>query len=240
TASPTPTATFTSTPTTTATSTATSTPTPVCTPNYTITARSGARLPGKTDIGNHCDDCNNNIALPFPVTPYNQTFNSVNASSNGNLQFLSNDSTFTNTCLPYFAFNFAILPHWDDLRTDGAGEGVFTLLTGPPGSQTFYIEWRTHYFSGAGTANFEVVLHENSTNFEVIYGVVTQGGSSATVGVQRDTGSQFTQFECNTGGLTSGLQLLFTEPPCGTPTPTPTATASATATFTPTPTATAT
>ena len=42
----------------------------------------------------------------------------------------------------------------------------------------------------------------------------------------KDTGAQFTQYECNTAGtLTSGLQLVFTEPPCGTPTPTPTATA---------------
>src|SRR5205823_5568201 len=112
-------------------------------------------------------------------------------------------------------------------------------LSGPLGSQTFYIEWRTQYFPGTGTANFEVVLHENSANFEVIYGGVTQSGSSATVGVQRDTGSQFTQYECNAGGLTSGLQLVFTEPPCGTPTPTPTASPTPTSTSTPTSTPTA-
>ena len=39
----------------------------------------------------------------------------LNAVSNGNLQFLSTDTTFTNTCMPYTAANYAILPHWDDL-----------------------------------------------------------------------------------------------------------------------------
>src|SRR5438105_10454346 len=100
-----------------------------CSANYTFTVGSGNIVPGTTDIGNHCDDCNNNIALPFPLTFYNQTFNSVNASSNGNLQFLSIDPSYNNTCLPYFSFNFAILPHWDDLRTDGAGEGVLTWMS---------------------------------------------------------------------------------------------------------------
>jgi hypothetical protein len=32
------------------------------------------------------------------------------------------------------------------------------------------------------------------------------------VGVQRDTGSLFTQFECNTGGLSAGQVLTFTCP----------------------------
>ena len=64
---------------------------------------------------------------------------------------------------------------------------------------------------------------------DLIYGEVAGGGSSATVGVQRDTGSAFTQFECNTGGLMSGLQLTATYP-CvgGSPTPTPTASPSCT------------
>src|SRR6202035_2979182 len=83
--------------------------------------------------------------------------------------------------------------------------------------------------------DFEVRLHENTPNFEIIYGALNGNtGASATVGSQRDTGSHFTQFECNTGGLVDGLQLNFVLPACGSPSPTPTAT------FTPTPTATAT
>ena len=97
------------------------------------------------------------------------------------------------------------------------------------------MEWRTVYF-GANTtrANFELRLYEGQNRFDMVYGEVAQTGSSATVGVQQGTGAQFTQYECNTAGtVNSGLQLVFTEPPCGTPTPTPTATAG---TPTPTPT----
>src|SRR5437899_1253443 len=49
----------------------TSTPTVTCTV-----------VPGTTDIGNHCDDCDTSVTLPFPVTLYNRTFSSVNVSSN--------------------------------------------------------------------------------------------------------------------------------------------------------------
>ena len=83
------------------------------------------------------------------------------------------------------------------------------------------------YF-GANTtrANFELRLYEGQNRFDMVYGEVAQTGSSATVGVQQGTGAQFTQYECNTAGtVNSGLQLVFTEPPCGTPTPTPTTTA---------------
>ncbi len=59
-----------------------------CMPNdYTITTGSGIIVYGITDTGNHCDDCITAIALPFPVTFYDQTFFSVGISSNGNLQF---------------------------------------------------------------------------------------------------------------------------------------------------------
>src|SRR5207244_23600 len=39
-------------------------------------------------------------------------------------------------------------------------------------------------------------------------------GNSATVGAQKDTGSSFTQFECNSGGLSNGLHLTFQSITC--------------------------
>ncbi len=208
--------------------------------NYTFTVGSGSIVPGTTDTGNHIDDGTTAITLPFPYTLYCQTFTTVNISSNGNLQFVSNSSLLTNACpLPSATFNMPIMPHWDDLRTDqvgtgctaygGVGCGVFTSVSGTAPNRIFNIEWRTVYF-GANTtrANFELRLYEGQNRFDLVYGEVAQTGSSATVGVQQGTGAQFTQFECNTAGtVNSGLQLVFTEPPCGTPTPTPTCTPSA-------------
>src|SRR4029450_4612214 len=123
--------------------------------------------PGTTDIGNHGDDVTTLIALPFPYTFYDQTFVSVWASSNGNLQFVSNNAAFENTCpLPTPTFNFAILPHWDDLRTDFPGTGIFTSVVGSAPNRLFTIEWRTVYFNNpAQTANFAVRLPEGGLGF---------------------------------------------------------------------------
>ena len=91
------------------------------------------------------------------------------------------------------------------------------------------------YFANtATTANFEVLMHENSSNFEVVYGTLAGGGTSATAGVQAGTGAVFTQFACNTS-LADNTQVNYTLGTCGTPTGTPTNTPTATATGTVTP-----
>src|SRR5438093_2669719 len=87
-----------------------------CMPNdYTITPGSGTIVPGTTDTGNHADEEITPIALPFPVTFYDQIFFSVNVSSNGNLQFTGANDTFSNDCLPTAGMNDLIAPYWDDL-----------------------------------------------------------------------------------------------------------------------------
>ena len=81
-----------------------------------------------------------------------------------------------------------------------------------------------------------------TNQFDVVWGAVASGNSSATAGVQKTTA--FDQYFCNGSGgaATGGQSYILT--PCGTPTPTPTAspstspTATATATSTATPTAT--
>jgi len=59
----------------------------VCIPSYTLTLGPGIFVPGDTDVGNHCDNCSTEIALPFPVTLYDQTFTIAAAGSNGHLTF---------------------------------------------------------------------------------------------------------------------------------------------------------
>src|ERR1043166_9455542 len=55
---------------------------------YTITPGTDTIVPGTTDTGNHCDDCDTLISLPFNFQLYDQTYNSVNVSSNGRLDFV--------------------------------------------------------------------------------------------------------------------------------------------------------
>jgi hypothetical protein len=241
--SPTPTPTASPTP----TATITPTPTPIPCAGLTIIQISGSIVPGTVDIGNHGDDTVTTIALPFPFTLYDQTFTSINLSSNGNAQFTTTDTTFSNQCLPWTTHNYTIYPYWDDLYLVNSGFGIFTSISGTAPNRIFNIEWRAQYFPGSGNANFELRLYEGQTRFDVIYGTVTNGNSSATAGVQRDDAC-FNQYFCNgSGGQPTGGWALV---PTGTPTPspsasatataTPTATATATATFTPTPTPTAT
>ena len=165
-------------------------PTP-CSVTYTQTTSTGATLdPGTTLVpGSNCDDCSNPVTLPFSFSFYGTPFTTVNAISNGNLQFSSADTTFTNTCLPYTAANNVIAPHWDDMLLTGATDGIYTSTTGSAPNRVFNIEWRGGYFSGGGTADFEARLFEGSNQIEFVYGTVTQSGSSATVGLQKAAGT---------------------------------------------------
>ena len=59
-------------------------------------------MPGTTDIGNHGDDQVTTVALPFPYTSVpTRASPRINLSSNGNAQFTTTDTTFTNQCLPW-------------------------------------------------------------------------------------------------------------------------------------------
>ena len=182
---------------------------------YTITQSNGVSIvPGTSDTGNHVDDGTTAIALPFGFAFYGQVFSNATLSSNGNLQFLSSDISYANTCLPYGGFSYAIAPFWDDLYTgdSGSGEGIFTSISGTAPNRIFNIEWRAVACcsGGAPTFDFEIRLDENSPRFDIIYGTMGGNGSTATVGAQKDTGSIVNQFECNTAAsLSSGLMLTF-------------------------------
>jgi hypothetical protein len=231
---------------------------------YSIsTDTSSEIIPGTDDIGNHGNDVTTEITLPFPYKLYDQSFTTAKISSNGVMQFVSNNTDGNNTCLPASAFDYAIFAHWDDLCTsgdctdagvpvgDGVEYGIFTGIFGEAGDRTFVIEWRAVYAdqvvattlqAGAAPlepgnfANFEIRLFENQKKFEVVYGAVAEQGCSATVGVQKDTGSCFTEYSCGTScsaiaveteqkigsatalsdgfvALTPGLRVTFEEPP---------------------------
>jgi Bacterial Ig-like domain len=152
--------------------------------HYQIAQVGGSIAPGTTDINNHCDDCVTTISLPFAYTLYDQTYNAITLSSNGNAQLTTADAAYSNVCLPWTTHNYTILPYWDDLYTLNAGYDIFTSVSGTAPNRIFNIEWRAQYYPGSGTANFELRLYEGQTRFDVIYGQVDNGNTSATAGVQ--------------------------------------------------------
>jgi Putative Ig domain len=176
--------------------------------NYTLTESTGSIVSGTTDIGVHCDDCTATIPLPFPYFFYRQQMLSAAVSSNGNLQFSSNDSTSNNQCLSASNLNYPIMPHWDDLVTDNPGDGVFTSISGTAPNRIFNIEWATQLFSG-GDVDFEVRLYEDRQRVDLIYSTVSFSGLQSTVGIQKDTGSAFYEYSCDSPSLFNTLRVTF-------------------------------
>ncbi len=231
----------------TVTPTPTITPTPLATcavpQNYTYSTTTSNMTLGVTDIGNHGDDVVTNVALPFSYLYYNQPYDHVNISSNGNLQFVSSSNAWTNTCPPAPILDSAILPYWDDLDTSSylacpSGQcGIFTRTFGTAPNRSMVIEWRAVDHNVTGNyVNVEVLLYEGIQRMDFVYGSVSDSGSGATVGLQQDTGSHYLTYTCNVGSLTPGLEIIWNLSDCATPTPVPTATGTATMTATPPPT----
>lgn len=190
---------------------------------YAITTATGQTINGGTvSVGNAGDDTvTSGVAIPFPF-PFNGVDrNTINVSSNGNAQFTSTSTAFTNTCpLPSAALNNLLAGHWDDLRTDRAGGGIFTSVTGVAPNRVFNIEWRAVTFSTPESPIvFEIRLYETGGIIEYVYSNVTgnatnTNGSSATVGLQKGTGAvpatDVSQFSCNTATLSNGFLVRFT------------------------------
>jgi hypothetical protein len=241
------------TPTPTPTGTPSATPTATCQPTYTTATTTGTITAGGTDIGNHCDDCDTLVTLPFPVSVYgNPPISVAYAGSNGTLQFVAVPQPkpfYFMSCIPVDPtqggpFLNTFFPNYDDLRTDEttvcADCGIFTQTLGTAPNRQFVIRWKTTYFNIAGsTAEFEVLLTEGSNTLSAIYGTTANNGATGASGIQQDL-NVFTSFSCMEATLSPGLRVNYIPTGCGSPTPTPTATPTATHTPTATPTATAT
>ena len=155
TASPSATSTATASPTPTATATATP-----CLVTYTTATTTGNITAGGTDIGNHCDDCNTLVNLPFPVSVYGTPISVAYVGSNGTVQFTMTPNPkpfFFEQCVPVNQdppFLNALFPYYDDLRTDETGVcadcGIFTQTLGTAPNRQFVIRWKTTYFNHPG------------------------------------------------------------------------------------------
>jgi hypothetical protein len=236
-----------------------------CPPSqYVITNGTDAIVPGDTDIGNHTDDGDTFVALPFSFQLYDQTFTGVNISSNGRLDFVTANEPggYITACLPappnVGPYDFTVFSVWEDQRTDfgltgcasfpGGNCGIFTSVSGSAPNRIFNIEWRTVLFNdNNATQNHEVRLYENDPNlkFEVIIGTLNPQNADQTwvSGVQGNSGAGFfTEDFCIPAGGSppTNVSRNYEIPPCASPSPSPTVTPSATPTATPTATATVT
>ncbi len=188
-------------------------------PPMRVVSEGGNVPPCTDDTGNHCDDCTTPITLPFTVNLFGEEYTTAIISSNGNIQFGSNDRVWINTCLPVGALGTTIFGYWDDLSTSAPGRGVYTRIFGTAPNRQLGIEWRAVYFNTLLPANFEVILYESIPRCDVYFGALPFGGASGTVGVQHGGGPEFLQYSCDAAGrLPVWVQFLCIgappPPPC--------------------------
>lgn len=223
-----------------------------CLNQYVITAGSDRVVPGDTDTGSHCDECDTFIPLPFNFQLYGITYTGVNVSSNGRLDFVhaNEPGGFITACLPSPSNYFTGLPYdntifalWQDQLTSasalgcasfpGGTCGVFTSVTGSAPNRVFNIEWRTVLYSDqTAPQNFEVRLFENDPNqrFDVIIGTLTPplfAERQWVSGVQGNGNLGFYTEDfciCPPDSPMQNESRTYTLTPCATPTPTPTST----------------
>ena len=149
------------------------------------------------------------VRLPFAFPFYGQSYSTAFISTNGLVNFLAANTSSANVSIPAAPVpNAAIYPFWDDLTVD-ATASVRTELLGTAPARQFVIEWRNvrTATSAAQRIDFEVILHENGhivTNYRNIANDIREKGSSATVGIENESG-------------TIALQHSFNQPAIGHP-----------------------
>ncbi|QFZ19685.1 S8 family serine peptidase [Saccharothrix syringae] len=167
------------------------------------------------------DDVSVPVDLPFPVNLYDQSYRRVHVSTNGFLSFTTALPFFVNGRLPNPSEpNTAVYAFWDDLYVDGAAS-VRTRTTGTAGQREFVVEWRNVGILGEPPevrVDFEVVLHENgpiSLRYRGIGDNPREAGSSATVGVEDETGTDALEYANELPVLSDNKEITFRVPDTG-------------------------
>jgi hypothetical protein len=191
---------------------------------YTCASGDGfSYIPGQTDTFLYEDDAIILLDLPFPFTFYGTTYTSVAASSNGNLQFSSQNPAFFNRCMddgPVPGMGDMIAPYWDDL--DLRFEGYLrTAVHGAAPDRIFIVEWDRipRYGAEPGSGEhitFAVQLFEGSHDIVFHYPDVTLrqngNGRSATIGLQSETQGLALQYGCNQSMVSDASAIHFPHP----------------------------
>jgi hypothetical protein len=159
------------------------------------------------------------LELPFTFTFYGNSYTEVLASSNGNLQFTTENGTYENLCMteaPVAEMGDMIAPYWDDLDLTAVGY-LETEVVGESPERIFVIEWDDVPRYGTNDlVTFEVQLFEGSHDIVFLYESVTafegNSGSSATVGLQSEGQGLALQYGCAEAVLSNGRTVYFPHP----------------------------
>jgi hypothetical protein len=178
---------------------------------YSINVVTPSYVEANTRLSLTGDDADMEIDLPFSFTFYEVAYAHAYVSTNGYLSFVGGNYYYKNGSLPTTDIpNGAIYAFWDDLYVDSAAS-MRTQPLGAAPNRRFVIEWRnvTFYTDTSKRFDFEIVLHENGVIL-LQYRNITNDrlkmemGSSATVGVEDETGNSAVQFSFNQADIGEG------------------------------------
>jgi subtilisin family serine protease len=188
---------------------------------YTCVIEGPGYVEGDTPLALSGDDASTVVNLPFPFFFYGSTYGRAFVTTNGHINFLAANSSFSNVAIPAAsAPNAAIYPFWDDLLVD-ASTSMRTMTAGTAPNRTFLIEWRNVTFFNATSLRVDVEA-ELSENGSIVFRYRNLGpdqrelGSSATVGIENQTGTVALQYSFNTAALSGSQSIRFRSPPTAT------------------------
>ncbi len=170
------------------------------------------------------DDEYQTVPLPFPIFFYGIQHNTMDVSTNGNINFNS-DSRYSNKIFPRNDGTQRIAPFWDDLylTTNNAARIYYQVKGTSPNRRVIvqwfdvpHIDWDDATPAPAVHLDFQVIMYENSTNILFQYrkpgfwsDATINAGASATVGLNLGDGINSSQYSYNTPTLAAGRAILF-------------------------------
>ncbi|MEI7992688.1 MAG: putative Ig domain-containing protein, partial [Actinomycetota bacterium] len=173
------------------------------------------------------DDASTSVTLPFSFPLYGVASATAQISSNGFVRVGSGAATaFANAPIPSAGDpENVIAPWWDDLNP-AAGGSVWSMTLGSSPNRQFVVTWSNvpHYGTAGSEISNQVVLDEATGAITLQYldtvtgSSTSNGGASATVGLENSDGTVGTQIGYNQAVLADGTALRCTDRPVNSPT----------------------
>ncbi|MEV6106857.1 S8 family serine peptidase [Streptomyces sp. NPDC051940] len=186
--------------------------------SYSCAPAAYSWIDGRTAVALSGDENAATVNLPFPVRFYGVDYTSASITTNGLVNFLQPRlGDYANTVLPSAAQpNGIVAAFWDDLVLDKKSS-VKTAVTGTAGSRRFAIVWTNAALAADTSARvtFEAVFDEATGSITLQYqgiGATTgEQGSSATVGIENQGGTDGLGYAFNESVLTDLSAIRFTQ-----------------------------
>ncbi|MFJ6434499.1 S8 family serine peptidase [Streptomyces sp. NPDC091416] len=171
-------------------------------------------IKGSTAVPLSGDEDAKTISLPFWVNLYGVDYSSASVTSNGLVNFMAPRlGDYANTEIPnLYGVHGIAAPFWDDLTLDKKSS-VQTALKGKAGKRQFAIVWNQAVLvsDGKSRVTFEAVFDEATGAITFQYKSVPGSGSSATVGLENQAGTDALQYSFNQAVLTDGSAIRFAQ-----------------------------